>query len=255
MLPLAKHDVLILSDSDIAISDNYLRNIISALEQPMVGAVTCFYSGIPLDNVWSKLAAMGIDYQFLPTAMLAVATGLASPCFGSTIALRKSVLDEIGGLEVFRDRLADDYEIGQAIRSLGYRLSYPPVVLGHICPEVSATELLDHELRWARTIQSINGLGYAGSIVTHVMPLAMLGAMLLGFSYPAVATLGTALAARLFQKWQVDRFLQREVASLWLLPARDMLSFAVFIASLFVKQVDWRGLRYHVNVDGALIRN
>jgi ceramide glucosyltransferase len=255
MLPYAKHDVLILSDSDIAIPDNYLRKITSALDQPMVGAVTCFYRGLAADNFWSKLAAMGIDYQFLPNAMLAVASGLAKPCFGSTIALRKSVLNEIGGFEILKDRLADDYEIGRAVRLLGYRLAYPPVVLGHTCPEVSAAELFDHELRWARTIQSINGLGHAGSIITHVMPLAMLGAMLLGFSYPATIALGAALAARLFQKWQVDRFLQREEESFWLLPARDMLSFAVFIASLFAKQVDWRGLSYHVNADGALIRN
>jgi ceramide glucosyltransferase len=255
MLPSAKHDVLILSDSDIAIPDNYLRKITSALEQPKVGAVTCFYSGIAADNFWSKLAAMGIDYQFLPNAMLATATGLATPCFGSTIALRKSVLKEIGGFEVFRDRLADDYEIGRAIRSLGYHLAYPPVVLGHTCPEASAADLFDHELRWARTIQSVNGLGHACSIITHSVPLAMLGTLLLGFSYAAVATLGTVLTARLFQKRQVDRFLQREKVSLWLLPARDLLSFGVFIVSFFATQVDWRGLPYRVNADGALSRN
>jgi ceramide glucosyltransferase len=255
MLPSAKHDVLILSDSDIVIPDNYLRKITSALEQPKVGAVTCFYSGIAADNFWSKLAAMGIDYQFLPNAMFATATGLATPCFGSTIAVRKSVLKEIGGFESFRDRLADDYEIGQAIRSVGYLLAYPPVVLGHTCREASATDLFDHELRWARTLQSINGLGHAGSIITHGVALAILGTLLLGFSFPAVTALATVVMARLFQKRQIDRFLGREELLFWLLPARDILSFVVFIVSFFATHVDWRGLRYQVNTDGALTSN
>jgi ceramide glucosyltransferase len=255
ILPRAKHDVLVLTDSDIAIPDNYLRKITAALEQPMVGAVTCFYKGLAADNLWSKLAAMGIDYQFLPNAMLAVATGLSTPCFGSTIALRRSVLKEIGGFEVFRDRLADDYEIGRAVRSLGYRLAYPPVVLGHTCVEISAAGLFAHELRWARTVQSINRAGHAGSIVMHVMPLAMLGTFLLGFSSLAIAALGTVVSGRLFQTWQVDRILGRTEVSLWLLPARDILSFVIFISSLFARQVDWRGLRYRVTSGGALIRN
>jgi ceramide glucosyltransferase len=255
ILPRAKHDVLVLSDSDIAIPDDYLRKITGALEQPMVGAVTCFYRGLEVETFWSKLAAMGIDYQFLPNALLAVAAGLATPCFGSTIALRRSVLNEIGGFEVFRDRLADDYEIGRAIRSLGYHVAYPPVVLGHTCVEASAGELFAHELRWARTVHGINRLGHAGSVVTHVMALAMLGTLLLGFSSLAIAALGGAVSARLLQAWQVDGILGRKGPSLWLLPARDILSFVIFIVSLFAKQVNWRGLRYHVSAGGGLIRN
>jgi len=255
MLPSAKHEVLILSDSDISIPDDYLRKVTGALEQPRVGAVTCFYNGVAVDNFWSRFAAMGIDYHFLPNAIFAAASGLAMPCFGSTIALRKSVLQEIGGFEVFRDRLADDYEIGRSIRSLGYELAYPTVVLGHTCPEASAAELFDHELRWARTLRSINGLGHAGSIITHVVPLAVIGSLLLGFSYSAVTALGAAVSARLIQKHQVDKHLGRKGPSLWLLLARDIMSFAVFVSSFFAKQVGWRGLRYDVDTRGALIRN
>jgi ceramide glucosyltransferase len=254
MLPNAKHEVLILSDSDIRVPGDYLRKVVGALVQPGVGGVTCFYRGIALDNFWSKLAAMGIDYQFLPNAMFAVASGLARPCFGSTIALRKTVLQEIGGFEMFQNRLADDYDIGRAIVSRGYQLAYPPIVLSHMCPESNATQLFDHELRWARTIRSINGPGHAASILTHVVPLAFLGALLLGFSTPAVIALAAVGAGRAIQKWQMDRFLGQKGQSLWLLPQRDILSFVVFISSLFGRQVGWRGLRYRLDDHGALLR-
>jgi ceramide glucosyltransferase len=254
MIPSAKHEVLILSDSDIGVPANYLRTIMGALEQPLVGAVTCFYKGAAGDNFWSRLAAMGIDYQFLPNAVFAVAAGLALPCFGSTIGVKKSVLREIGGFEAFEDRLADDYAIGAAIRSRGYRLAYPPIILAHSCSERTMRDLFEHELRWSRTVRSIAGAGHAGSMVTHVLPLAVLGALLLGFSYSAVAVLAAAATARLVQKSQMDRRLGQRGPSLWLLPGRDILSFAVFISSFFTKEVDWRGLRYQVKPSGVLSR-
>lgn len=255
MLPKAKHEVLILSDSDIGVPSDYLRTIVGALEQSRVGAVTCFYKGAAADNFWSRLAVMGIDYQFLPNGVFAVAAGVALPCFGSTIGFKKSVLQEVGGFEAFQDRLADDYEIGRAIRSRGYKLAYPPIILSHSCPEATMRDLFEHELRWSRTIRSIDGAGHAGSIMTHTLPLALLGALLLGFSTPAIAGLAAAATARLMQKWQMDRLLGRRGPSLWLLPGRDMLSFAVFVGAFFKKNVDWRGLRYQVKPSGVLTRS
>src|SRR6516162_9263271 len=133
MLPGARHDVLVLSDSDIGVPSDYLRKIAAALEEPGVGTVTCCYVGRALDNIWSKLATAGIDYHFLPNVVLGMAFGLAKPCFGSTIALTRLVLTEIGGFEAYGDRLADDYEIGHAVRALGYRVAVLPFVVTHTC--------------------------------------------------------------------------------------------------------------------------
>ena len=178
MTPHAKHGVLVLSDSDIGVPADYLRRVASALLAPGVGAVTCFYAGAPAESLWARLAAMGIGYQFLPNVAFAIGTGLATPCFGSTIALKASTLREIGGFESFRPHLADDYEIGRAVRGLGLRIAYPPLILDHACTETSLSELFRHELRWARTIRSIDPAGHAGSLVTHSLILALMGALL-----------------------------------------------------------------------------
>jgi ceramide glucosyltransferase len=254
MVPSVKHSVLVLSDSDISVAPNYLRQVVSALAELGVGAVSCCYTGRALNNPWSNLSAMGINYQFLPGVVLGLALGLAKPCFGSTIALKSSVLTEIGGFESFRDLLADDYEIGQAVRARGYRVAFSPLAVAHTCAEEGLSALLRHELRWARTVRMVDGVGHAGSVITHAVPLALLGAVCLGFSWASVVTLALTLASRLYLKWRIDRIFGRSGGPVWLLPARDMLSFAAFVGSFFAERVDWRGHPYRVQPDGILAR-
>jgi ceramide glucosyltransferase len=255
MLPLARHGVLVLSDSDIGVPSDYLRRVIDALEQPGVGAVTCLYTGWAAAGFGSRLCAMGIDYQFLPNALTGMALGLAEPCFGSTIALRRAVLDEIGGFEAFAGFLADDFEIGRAVRAKGYHITVPAMAVRHACGEESIGEWLAHELRWARTIRIVAPAGHAGSIVTYAIPLALLGAILSGFTVFACAVLATTLVARAVLKWRIDRFFDCNGGPLWLLPVRDVLSFGVFMVSLFGGSVAWKGERLRVEKSGTLLKS
>jgi len=255
MFPSAKHDTLVLSDSDIHVPADYLRTVVAALEPSGTGAVTCCYRGAASGSFWSKMAAMGIDYQFFPGVVFGVSIGLAKPCLGSTIALKKSGLAEIGGFEAFADKLADDYESGRALRARRYSVVLVPLIVSHTCAEQSAGELFRHELRWARTIASIDAAGYAGSIFTHMVPLALVGVLFLGASYPTLLMLLAALAGRQVMKHEIDRGLGGLGQSAWLLPLRDMLSFAVFLGSFFARRVDWQGRPYQVKAGGALVRD
>jgi len=248
----AKYDVLVLSDSDISVSENYLSSVTASLEEAGGGAVTCVYSGAPLNNVWSRFVAMGINYQFIPNALFGTTLGLASPCFGSTIALRKDLLRRIGGMQAFSDLLADDYEIGRAVRTHGYKMTLAPIVVAHTCAEQSGREMFDHELRWARTVRLLNTGGHLGTIITHAVPLALIAMALNGVHWTSVAVLGTTLLARHSVKWRMDRVLGTSAGPAWLLPVRDVLSFAVFLGSLFGGNIRWRGSRFLVAPDGVL---
>jgi len=252
MQAAARHGVLILSDSDIAVPTDYLRRVMSALKPDGVGAVTCLYTGVAAMGLGSRLCAMGIDYQFLPNAVTGVALGFAEPCFGSTVALRRTVLAEIGGLEAFTNFLADDYEIGRAVRAKGYHVAIPHMAVRHTCTERGLGDWLAHELRWARTIRVVAPAGHLASIVTHAIPLALLGAILSGFTVFATAALAATLAARTVLKWRIDRFFDCYGGPLWLLPFRDVVSFGIFLVSLFGGSVEWQGNRLHVERDGVL---
>ena len=252
LLAHARHDIVLLSDSDIRVAPDYLARVVAALRQPGVGAVTCLYRGDARSGRWSTLGAMAIDYHFLPSVLVGLALRLARPCFGSTIALRRETLLRIGGFDAFRHALADDYAIGEAVRATGARVALPPLVVTHACTEQRFAELWSHELRWARTLRAASPVGYAGLVVTHPLPFALLGAAFGGMSATAACLVAAALACRLVVQWQVDHTLSVSSRRAWLSPARDLLQFAGFVASFFVGVVRWRGDRYKVDGDGTL---
>ena len=254
MMERARHDIVVLADSDIVVRPDYLRQVVAAIETPGVGVVTCPYRGLAVGGIWSRLAAMGLTYQFLPSVAVGVGFGLAHPCMGSTIALRREVLTGIGGFEAFADLLADDYAIGAAVRATGLRSLVAPVLVGHNCTEHSLAELTRHELRWARTIRGVDPAGFFGSGVTHAVPLALLGIFFSGASLISLAVLAIALMCRLWLMREVDRIADADRRGLWLTPLRDVLSFVIFLGSFFVRAVDWRGTQFRVDAQGALRR-
>jgi ceramide glucosyltransferase len=254
--PHIRYDVVVLADADIAVAQDYLCNTVAALGLRDVGAVTCLYRGVPRGGLWARLASMGIDYHFLPNVLVGLSLGLARPCFGSTIALRRETLAAIGGFDAFLDYIADDNAIGEAVRAAGMKVAIPSTVLAHACSEQNAAALLRHELRWARTVRAVNPSGYAGSVVTHPLPFAGLGAALSGFDVLGAAMIAAAIACRLVLQVQVDHTLGVSRIRWWLGPARDLLAFGVYVASFFVDVVSWHGRRYKVRADGtvAMIR-
>ena len=244
-----------ISDSDIVVDADYLKNIAASLERPGVGLVTCLYRGVAAEakgsKLWANLAAAAIDYHFLPSVLVGLLFGLAAPCFGSTIAIRKETLAAIGGLQAVADQLADDYALGAAVRRAGLGVAIPTYIVGHDCTQSSAPALFRHELRWARTIRSVDPLGYAGTAITHALPLALLG-LLLGGMTPLAALVPVALLCRASLQMELDRAFHLRKSFYWMGPLRDVVSFAVFVASFFGRGVEWRGHRYGVQADNTL---
>ncbi|MBV8473573.1 MAG: glycosyltransferase, partial [Hyphomicrobiales bacterium] len=216
-----------------------------------VGAVTCFYNGVGARGFWSKLSALAVNTHFLPNAAVGLRTGLAHPCFGSTIALNRETLANIGGFEAFADHLADDYAMGDAVRAAGLRVEAAPMLVAHSCAETSFADLWSHEMRWARTIRAIDPLGYAGSILTHPLPWALVaaatGAPRAGASLALIAMVIRIVLLRL-----ATRDYKLAWLTYWLVPVRDLLSFAVFVWSFFGADLTWRGRSYRMEANGRL---
>jgi ceramide glucosyltransferase len=255
MMAQARHDVLVMSDSDIVVDRDYLQRIVASLEQPGVGLVTSLYRGEAAadasSRLWARFAAAAIDYHFLPNVLVGLAFNLAAPCFGSTIALRRETLEKIGGFEAVANQLADDYALGALVRDKGLTVVMPAVVVTHVCAEKTAREFFTHELRWARTIRSVDALGYTGLALTHALPFALLGIAFGGIT-PASILAVAALACRFALQVELDRAFRLRDDVFWMGPLRDVLSFAVFVASFFGRGVEWRGRRYAVRADNTL---
>ncbi|HLX27449.1 MAG TPA: bacteriohopanetetrol glucosamine biosynthesis glycosyltransferase HpnI [Casimicrobiaceae bacterium] len=247
-----RHEIVVIADSDIAVPRDYLSRTVAALGRPDVGLVTYLYRGDVRGGVWARLAAMAIDYQFLPNVLVGLAAGLARPCFGATMAMKRETLAAIGGFDAFLSHLADDNAIGEAVRKAGLIVWIPQLVLSHTCAERNIGELLRHELRWARTLRAASPLGYAGLVMTHPLPFAVLGSLLAGQPLISAGMIAAALACRLVLQVQVDDTLGIR-SNAWLGPVRDLLAFGIHFASFFVGVVSWRGHRYKVRADGTLV--
>ncbi|MEO5586378.1 MAG: bacteriohopanetetrol glucosamine biosynthesis glycosyltransferase HpnI [Novosphingobium sp.] len=250
MLGAARHGTLVLSDSDMSVGPDYLATLTATLAQPGVGAATCFYRGRGDGGFWSRVSAGIISHVALPDMVVGYASGLAKPCMGSTIALTRETLDAIGGFARFADVLADDHAIGAAIAQQGLAVAIPPLLLTHACAEGDFAAVWRQKLRWAVTIRGLQPWGYAGSIVTRPLPLALLAALFIPETGLVLSV--TALALRLAVARRVDRIAGTRSVALWLLPMIDLVDFLVFAASFTVRKIDWRGTRLAIEPDGRI---
>lgn len=251
MMRFATNDLLILSDSDIAVPKDYVASVAATLEQPLVGAVTCVYRGRADALGWSRFAAAAISYQFAPSVVVSYALGAEQACMGSTIALHRVTLQRIGGFEAFANCLADDHAIGMAVRGLGLKVApVPRMLLQHGCAEESFMAVWLHEVRWAATVRGVNWKGHLGSLLTHPLPLSLLAAALMPEA--GAVLVAASLVVRFILARAIDRWAGEQTAPIWWLPARDLVSFAVFIASFAARSVDWRGARLRIGPRGQL---
>jgi ceramide glucosyltransferase len=248
----ARHDVFVMIDSDIEVGRDHLTRVVGELQKPGVGAVTCLYTGVAGHGLWSRFSAKSTNLHFLPSVIVGLKARMAEPCFGSTIALTRQTLEQIGGLKAVVDHLWDDYAIGQAVRAQGLQVKVSNMTVGHVSAESTSRQFFTYQLRNARTIGSIDPLGHLGAVITHPFGLAVL-AILLGAGQPAFALAGLALAGRMTLCGCVTRRFGVR-ASYWLLPLHDLAAFAIYLLSFFGGTVMWRGQRYRVQSDGTLLQ-
>jgi ceramide glucosyltransferase len=250
MLPSARYDVLVFSDSDLHLAPDYLARLVAALEKPNTGLVSTLYVGRPARHRWpARLGAAQINYSFLPGALLARALG-RQDCLGSTMALHRRTLERSGGLHVLVDHIADDNVLGQRVAALGLAVDIADTVPAATVPETTLAALWHHEMRWARTIRALVPGSFGVSAIQYPFCWALLACVLSRGALPFVVLLGLAWAVRTAAAWGIDHALKPKLAPLglapvapvWQLPCRDILSVIEIIASYSSNQVVWRGM-------------
>jgi len=208
MLPAAKHDVLVIADSDLHVAPDWLARVVAALDAPGVGLVCTLYAGLPATGALvERLAATQITHSFLPGAVLSRALG-RQDCLGATMALRRETLVQIGGLEALADHLADDNVLGRRVRALGLAVALADTVPATTVPEATLGALWRHELRWARTIRALVPGQFAASVLQYPIVWALLALALSGGALWAWSLFGTAWATRALAARAIDRALR-----------------------------------------------
>ena len=257
MVQTARFPHLIVNDSDIRVESDYLQRVMAPLADPQVGMVTCLYRGVAAPTLGSRLEALGITTDFCAGVLVAqqLEGGLHFG-LGSTLAFRRVELDRIGGFRSIVDFLADDYELGRRIAGLNKKVQLSDVVVETHLPAYDLSGFIQHQLRWFRGIRDARRSGYIGLVSTFGVMWALLAFVASAAAPWSWTLLGAVLLLRMTVGFVMSRaVLQDEdaVEQLWLLPLRDLIAVAVWIASFAGHTVTWRGDRFELK-DGRLTR-
>jgi len=257
MLGRARHDMLVMADSDAYVGPDYLTSVTAPLLDRKVGLVTCLYHGEPTPQIWSRLGAMYVNEWYMPSVLLARLFGHEGYASGQTLCVRRETLQGIGGLRAIADHLADDYRLGELIRGLGLRIVISPYVLRAEHHEPTLDLLVRHEVRWMRTLRILRPRGFGLIFFGFSLPLAVMGLLLcdVDASPSAVAwtlfelTVVARVALHFAHRLRGERPL---LADLWLLPARDLLLCWVWWRTFFTSRITWRGSEFDVDAHGTM---
>jgi ceramide glucosyltransferase len=264
MAERARHDVIVIADSDIAVEADYLDTVAAPLADPRVGVVTCLYVAQGVGGFWPRVGALFINEWFAPSVRVAHAAGSRRFGFGATLALRRETLEQIGGFDALKNCLADDYWLAEHVRELGLQTVLSRVMVATDVIEPTFASLWQRETRWLRTIRSVNPLGFAFLFITFPSPWIAAGAWLTGSlavgpydgvhlwaALASAACTAAGFAARMLLHLRSARHERRFWRDLPLVPLRDMLLAAQWLAGAFGSHVVWRGARVPVGGGSA----
>ena len=246
----ARHDLLLVSDSDVRVNAGFLRAIVAPFQDAKVGGVTCLYRGITDGSFAADIEAIGNSADFAPGVLVAWLLGDLDFMLGAVMATTKQQLAQIGGFESLVDYFCDDYELGNKLAATGHRVELSRFPVSIVYPHQALAQAFRHQLRWNLSIRYSRPWGHLGLIFSQGLPWALLGAALARTPAGAVGYIAAYLIFRIAMAAVVagstamgDILVLKQI---WLLPIRDAFAFVVWLASFFPQRIHWRDREFYV---------
>ena len=260
MIREARFDHLVISDSDVEVAPDYLRQLIPALLEPGVGCVTTLYRGKPTGGLWALLEALGMSVEMTSGVLVADMLEGMKFALGPTMAVRREALQAIGGFAQLADYCSDDFLLGKRIAAAGYNVVLSPHVIDHVILHESLLLSLAHQTRWMKSTRYSRRKGHLGLALTFAMPYGVL-ALLAGAATGRPWLGGMVFAATFVNRgllavvagWEAVRD-PRAMAYCWLYPLRDLMGFGFWLASYCSDRIQWRGERYRLEPGGKMVK-
>ncbi len=254
-LAIGKYSILVIADSDIRVGTDYLRQIVKPLKNPRIAVVTCPYNSIANGFV-AIFEALGIATVFNPKIMVARKLEGVSFGFGSTIAIKRSVLDEIGGFQAICDYLSDDFQLANKPYLLGYQIHLSRYIVEHVSADVKLAEMFARQLRWAKGIKSERFGGYVGLLFTQGTVASLFFLLLTHFSLFGYLVILLTWLTRVLMAYIVGGVLFEDNLAkkyLFWVPLRDIFDFVIWVLGFFGDTVCWRDDKFKLVDKGKLL--
>ena len=252
----AKYDILVIADSDIRVGIDYLQRVIQPLKAENVGIVTCLYRSLAQGLV-ATLEALGTATEFQAGVLVSRQLEGVKFALGQTIVIRKNVLEAIGGFTAISDYLADDFQLGYLSAQAGYQVVLSDFVVEHVLATTTLVDSFKRLIRWARGVRVSRPWGYLGLIFTHGTATSLLFLIATGGSTLGWVVLATTWTIRLIMAWIIGVNILNDPQAkkiIWLVPLRDIISFAIWLYSFMGNTIEWRGRRLKLTKSGKLVQ-
>lgn len=254
-LSAARHDILVISDSDMFTPADYLARIAAPLRDADVGYVCTLYKGVDARSWYEQLELLTYNAEFIPSSVFAYRTGASGLCLGASVALRRTTLEAVGGLASLADYLVEDYELGRRILERGQRMVLLPYFVDLTVDLDSAKSWWRHQIYWDQNTRAARPVGFAASVLTRAVPFALLYAALRLFDPLGLLILLAAIAVRLGTA-AGNALLLRDRATLralWLLPLRDLAGLLFWVLAMGKRTFVWRGYEFELARGGRIV--
>lgn len=258
MAAAANTDIFIISDSDVRVTPNYIREVAAPFANKKVGAVTCLYRGVADEGLWAKLEAAGMSVEMTSGVLVANMMEGMQFTLGPTMAVRRNCVQEMGGFAYLGPYCADDFVLGNQVAAMGYDVVLSDHVIDHIVLNLSFTASVKHQVRWMKSTRFSRPKGHFGTSLTFALPfglLAGLAAWCLHRPHLALALAAYSIVARIVMAAVVGRAVvhdRRLLRTALLYPLRDLLGFVYWAASYGSSTVLWRGQTYRLTAGGLM---
>ena len=254
MLAAARHDILVMSDSDIRVGPDLLRRVAAEFaagpDGAQVALATCPYRAVAGGSLWSQLEAVGMNTTFWQGVLTARLLDGMKFAVGPTIVARRAALEAIGGMERVKDSIAEDFDLGRLVAEAGYRVILSSYVIEHRIGSESLAQNFAHRTRWGRTSRRSRPSGYLGQVFMHPLPIAALRVMASPNAWPVAAL---AVAIRYASAWVTARMVLGAPLDWVLLPLDDLLGLFFWIGGFFGDTITWRGRTYRIDRQGRVV--
>jgi ceramide glucosyltransferase len=252
----ARHDILVISDSDVCLKPDYLKTIVAPLADPDVGCACTLYKAACADAWFEKMELLTLNADFMANVVFAQVTGASKFCLGASAALRRSTLAEIGGLESLADYLVEDYEMGRRIWSSGKKIAIVPYLVDTMVDLKTPAQWWGHQVYWDQNTRAARPWAFFATVVIRSTPFAILYALArlcdpVGLGVLAGALVLRMATAALILGWGFGDL--EGVKCIALLPARDVLSLASWFLAFAKRTTVWRGSQFTLTRDGRLV--
>jgi ceramide glucosyltransferase len=259
MEKVAAHDIFIVSDSDVRVTPDYIREVAAPFARPEVGAVTCLYRGVADRGLWSKLEATGMSIEMTAGVLVADLMEGMQFTLGPTMAVRRACAREMGGFRVLGAYCADDFLLGNNVHEAGHTVVLSTHVIDHIVLNVSFLNSQAHQVRWMKSTRFSRPKGHFGTCLTFSLPFGILGflaASLLHHPLLAVGLLTYSVVTRVLMAAAIGTYVVQEkhlLRTSLLFPMRDLLGFFYWAASYASSRIVWRSQTYTLASGGLML--